>query len=82
MMRNHGTITCGKTIWEALFYTYHLEKACQTQIMALSTGQKLIIPSGETCLATVSDLLSFEKDLGARDWKAWTRRLKKLSSRI
>lgn len=77
MMRNHGTLTCGKTIHEALFYTYHLEKACQTQVMALQTGQGLIIPPEEICKATVADLLNFEKDLGARDWAAWIRKLGK-----
>ncbi|MGL9726028.1 MAG: class II aldolase/adducin family protein [Wolbachia sp.] len=26
LMRNHGSITCGRTIQEAMFYTYHLNK--------------------------------------------------------
>jgi ribulose-5-phosphate 4-epimerase/fuculose-1-phosphate aldolase len=77
MMQNHGTVTCGKTIHEALFYTYHLEKACQTQVMAMQTGQQLIIPTKEICKAAVVDLLNFEKDLGARDWAAWIRKLKR-----
>lgn len=73
LLRNHGAITCGRTIWEAMFYTYHLEKACEAQILACSTNHELIIPSKEICQKAVEDLLSFEKDLGLRDWQAWKR---------
>jgi ribulose-5-phosphate 4-epimerase/fuculose-1-phosphate aldolase len=75
LLRNHGMITCGKTIWEAMFYAYHLEMACQTQCLALQTNQELIYPSKEICEQAVKDLLSFEKDLGIRDWYAWIRKV-------
>ncbi len=75
LLRNHGAITCGRTIWEAMFYTYHLEKACEAQILACSTNRELMHPPRETCLKAVEDLLSFEKDLGLRDWLAWKRKI-------
>ena len=75
LMRNHGMITCGKTVMEAMFYAYHLEMACQTQCLALQTGQKLIYPPEEIRKQAVKDLLSFEKDLGQRDWQAWVRKI-------
>lgn len=75
LMRNHGMLTCGATIHEALFYAYHLELACKTQLMILSTNQKYVTPSHETCKKAVNDLLSFEKDLGKRDWNAWVRKI-------
>lgn len=75
LMRNHGAITCGRTIHEAMFYTYHLEQASKTQIMALSTGKNLIFPEVEICEKAARDLLSFEEDLGRRDWEAWLRLL-------
>jgi ribulose-5-phosphate 4-epimerase/fuculose-1-phosphate aldolase len=75
LMRNHGSVTCGRTIWEALFYTYHLEMACKTQVMANYHESDMIIPSKEICEKAVQDLLGFEKDLGLRDWKAWLRKL-------
>lgn len=71
--RNHGFIACGKTIEEAMFYSYHLEQACKTQIAALSCNQELIIPDDATCKKANDDLLSFEENLGARDWQAWVR---------
>ena len=73
LLRNHGMITCGKTIMEAMFYAYHLEMACKTQCLALQTGQELIYPSEAICAKSVDDLLGFEKNLGERDWHAWVR---------
>ncbi len=75
-LQNHGFITCGSIIHEALFYCYHLELACKTQIAALSSGEELIIPNHETCMQANYDLLNFEADLGIRDWHAWLRILK------
>lgn len=78
LLRNHGVITCGKTIHEAMFYAYHLEQACKTQCLLNSAEkQELIIPSAEICKQTVKDLLSFEEDLGKRDWEAWLRVINK-----
>ncbi len=78
LMRNHGSITCGRTIQEAMFYLYHLQQACKTQCLALSMGQELILPSKIICETAVKDLLSFEKNLGDRDWKAWVRLISSL----
>ncbi|WP_341764129.1 class II aldolase/adducin family protein [Candidatus Tisiphia endosymbiont of Beris chalybata] len=78
-LHNHGILTSGRTIHEAMFYTYHLEQACKTQLLALSTNQELIVPSTEICRKSVQDLLSFEKDLGKRDWLAWLNLLKNKS---
>lgn len=75
LMQNHGMLTCGKTIWEAMFYTYHLEMACKAQCLALQSKIDLITPSKEICEQAVSDLLSFEEDLGIRDWHAWVRKI-------
>jgi ribulose-5-phosphate 4-epimerase/fuculose-1-phosphate aldolase len=75
LMCNHGALTCGRTIHEALFYSYHLEKACIAQCLALASGAELVLPSVETCKKTVHDLLTFEQDLGKRDWDAWVRLL-------
>lgn len=71
LMRNHGMLVCGKTIMEAMFYAYHLEMACKTQCLSLCTNQQLIMPDEKICKQAVKDLLTFEKNLGERDWKAW-----------
>jgi ribulose-5-phosphate 4-epimerase/fuculose-1-phosphate aldolase len=76
LLRNHGSITCGLDIQEAMFYTYHLHQACKAQIQTLSMGQDVIIPPTEVLHQTVIDLLSFEEKLGHRDWNAWIRIVK------
>lgn len=77
MLQNHGTITCGSTIPEAFFYTYHLEQACKVQCQVMSAGQPLIYPPHAVCQKAVHDLLNFEENLGFRDWEALCRIIKK-----
>lgn len=72
-LRNHGLITCGKTIHETMFYTYHIQKACETQCLTLAMNQELEMPPHDVCEQSTKDLLGFEKDLGMRDWLAWQR---------
>ena len=73
LLRNHGSISCGRSIEEAMFYTYHLQKACISQCLTLAMRKEIIIPSAEICNKAVQDLLTFEKNLGSRDWEAWIR---------
>ena len=57
ILRNHGVIVCGEKIDDAFIYLYLLEFACRTQILAMSTGAKLIQPSQEI-------VSSFSKQVG------------------
>jgi ribulose-5-phosphate 4-epimerase/fuculose-1-phosphate aldolase len=47
ILRNHGLLTCGRTIAEAFHNMFWLKRACDIQVMALSCGVKLIQPSTE-----------------------------------
>lgn len=76
LMRNYGSITCGWTMQEAMFCTYRLEQACKTKCLALEVNRKLSILSEEVCSKAVKDLLSFENNLGERDWRVWARLIK------
>jgi ribulose-5-phosphate 4-epimerase/fuculose-1-phosphate aldolase len=40
-MKNHGVLVTGNTIAQAYHRLYNLERVCQTQILALSTGREL-----------------------------------------
>ncbi len=42
ILRNHGLLTTGATIADAFLNMYALETACQTQIMAQSSGGELV----------------------------------------
>ena len=48
LMRNHGALTLGKTVGQAFMAAYYLEKACQFQVLAQSTGQPLIMTPEDT----------------------------------
>ena len=77
LMRNHGLLTNGSTIQEALFFVYHLELACKTQCKILSSNRRFVMPSSVIAEKSARDLLSFESGLGQRDWKAWVRLLER-----
>ena len=49
ILRNHGLLTCGETVAQAFVRMYRLERACQVQLAAQSTGSKLIVPAPEVC---------------------------------
>jgi ribulose-5-phosphate 4-epimerase/fuculose-1-phosphate aldolase len=40
-MKNHGVLAVGDTVAQAYKRLYRLERACQHQILAMSTGQPL-----------------------------------------
>ena len=44
-LKNHGVITVGNTVAQAYRRLYKLEKACQTQMLAMSTGETLEVMS-------------------------------------
>ena len=43
ILRNHGLLTTGATVADAFLNMYALETACQTQIMAQSSGAELVM---------------------------------------
>ena len=76
LLQNHGTLTCGSTLQEALFYTIYLEKACMAQVKALGAGKEgLLMPPPQVCRRARDDMRAFEQDLGRRDWIALERLL-------
>jgi ribulose-5-phosphate 4-epimerase/fuculose-1-phosphate aldolase len=54
MLRNHGVLVLGASAAEAFERLYFLERACQTQILALSTGRALRIVPPAVVAATVA----------------------------
>lgn len=78
LMHNHGILTVGKTVAEAFIYMYYLERACEIQIKAQSTGQKIIIPSHDVCEYSARLRYSQEQltELpGQLEWQALMRKL-------
>ena len=53
MMRNHGVLVTGHCVAEAFERLYFLERACQVQVLALSTGRELQPISDDVARATL-----------------------------
>lgn len=51
-MANHGVTVVGPSVAEAFNDLYYLERACQVQVLALSTGRKLRVAPPELVAAT------------------------------
>ena len=47
ILRNHGLLSCGRTIGEAFNLMYWLEMACKSQVDALAARTELKLPSAE-----------------------------------
>lgn len=55
-LRNHGVLTCGRTIEEAFMIAYWIEKACKIQVDACAGGRALHFPSQDSQDRTVKQI--------------------------
>lgn len=55
MMGNHGVLVAGETVAQAFEDLYFLERACQTMVLAYSTGQKLNVMPHDLATRTAND---------------------------
>jgi ribulose-5-phosphate 4-epimerase/fuculose-1-phosphate aldolase len=55
MMGNHGVLVAANSVAEAFDNLYYLERACQTLVLAYSTGQKLNVMSSKVAEQTAQD---------------------------
>ena len=74
IMRNHGLLTTGATVAQAFVRMYYLERSCQVQIDAYSTGRELHLPSEEVCRHAAKQ---YEQSAspGTYEWDALLRKL-------
>lgn len=79
LLRNHGTLICGRTIAEAFVLMDTLDKACEIQLKAQSGGARLLMPDADTCSRTHRELLADGSPEGALEWPALLRQLDELS---
>jgi len=79
IMRNHGLLTVGRTIAEAMSYMERLVRACETQIRLLSTKATPAPLSQEICEYTAGQMAERAGNMprGEGEWNAAYRRLKR-----
>mmetsp|Transcript_16902 Transcript_16902/g.38755 ORF Transcript_16902/g.38755 Transcript_16902/m.38755 type:complete len:1215 (+) Transcript_16902:92-3736(+) len=75
LMENHGFCTFGKTLGEAWVLAYYFDKACQTQLNCLQTGQKINYPSEKVLAHAAKQSVLPEFLPGACEWVALRKML-------
>lgn len=81
MLRNHGTLTVGRTAAEAWMRMFFLERACAMQVRALAGGREHVLECSKDVQEVVKsqsnpDALKFVSD--ALAWPALLRRLDRI----
>ncbi len=80
ILKNHGLLSCGKSIPEAFIMMYYLEQACRIQIAA-QAGGKITLPLPQVQeLAHKQAMKGFGTALGVMEFTALKRRLDRLGS--
>jgi ribulose-5-phosphate 4-epimerase/fuculose-1-phosphate aldolase len=75
-LRNHGTLTHGRSIPEAFTLMHYLERSCEIQIAAQAGGGALALPAPEVIDSTVKTAQGVgDASFGAIGFKAFVRRL-------
>lgn len=76
ILRNHGLLTAGATIADAFLYMYVLETACQTQLLAQSSGVELLQVKPAIIAGIKAQVEQVTKGMGgAIAWPALLRKL-------
>lgn len=75
ILRNHGLLTAGRTIPEAFFLMYYLDRSCEVQITAQSSGAKLVILPESVCEHSALQQDIDTENLGQLEWSALIRML-------
>jgi ribulose-5-phosphate 4-epimerase/fuculose-1-phosphate aldolase len=78
LLRNHGTLTVGRTVAEAYVLMATLIKACEIQLQAQACGSELVVPSNAVAERTADQLYDGGAIEGALEWPALLRKLDRL----
>jgi ribulose-5-phosphate 4-epimerase/fuculose-1-phosphate aldolase len=79
LMRNHGSLTVGRTIAEAFVLMETLDRACDVQLRAQAAGVPLRQPPHAICAKTHDQLLGDGSPEGVLEWPSLLRRLDAVS---
>ena len=77
ILRIHGLLACGESVAEAFDLMYYLERACQSQISAMSGGAKLRMPPAAVADKVAGQFKRLPYKAKKTEWKALLRMLDK-----
>jgi len=75
VLRNHGSLVCGRSIVEAFDLMYYFERACQAQVALLSCGEELVLPVEGVAEQVAKVFEAPDRKANARIWPALLRML-------
>ena len=83
ILRNHGLLACGTSIGQAFNNIYRLERACQTQLMAMACNAGITMPpdaviarsNAQLAIAPSPDAKGNKRPHGSLEWPALRRML-------
>ncbi|PUA17014.1 class II aldolase/adducin family protein [Glaciimonas sp. PCH181] len=78
LLRNHGSLVCGRTVAEAFVLMDTLDKACAIQLKAQAANGRLSMPSVAICRQTRDQLIGDGSPEGVLEWPALLRKLNAL----
>ena len=77
ILRNHGTLTVGRSVAQAFVESYYLDKSARTQLLAQATGRPLRVPPAEVIEKTAHTWVTDLAGSGDREWPSLVRRLQR-----
>jgi ribulose-5-phosphate 4-epimerase/fuculose-1-phosphate aldolase len=83
ILRNHGLLSVGQTIGQAFNNIYRLERACQTQLLALACNSEIAMPpqqvidrsNAQLTVQPAPDAAGQRRPHGSLEWPALKRML-------
>lgn len=75
MLRNHGPVVLGTTLYEMFFLYYMLQRACEVQVKTAALGKPIHVPDKVVAVHQRDRDLLLVKDFGKADFEAWVRKL-------
>lgn len=79
VLRNHGTLTVGKSVGAAFVEMFYLEKAAKAQLLATASSRPLTFPDHEICALTAQQWQDDFSSTHNREWPALLRKLGRLA---
>lgn len=80
ILRNHGLLTVGRTVGEAFYLMFLLQRACEIQVQALAGGRPIRMVPPEICALVEAQTESFANAApGEREWIALLREVERVA---
>lgn len=80
MLRNHGPVVLGATLYEMFFLYYMLQRACEIQVKTCALGKPIRVPADVIGVHQRDRDQVALKEFGKADFEAWVRKMDSIDS--